>query len=264
MVGLLLAALSSASISYVSVRDETFGFMRQPQTIRSNTVVRGTDSRVAALLRAIEQPAMRAPVAGNLQIPLGGHSAAELQDAYFHRYFTDTADAITVRIRLKNGRTVSIVSNSQMPLMLPWVTYGLDNPAVTFDARLSRAIIALLPKSAPSYALLSGQGDMGWLPPDEKLDPTKIYVAEGLGRICLSGFVRKHPGVKMQIHLDAGWTTLPVLVFEGGPRLRLAPWTSRCAKGEAFAQDDTLLDPRLTKGPRFLPGPFLFYSLLRD
>lgn len=202
MLGFLLAALSSGSVSYVSVRDESFGFMRQPQIIRSTTVVRGSNPGVAVLLRALGQPPMPVPIAENLQIPLGGHRAADLRDAYFHNYFTDSSDTIIVRIRFKSGRTASIVSNSQMPLMLPWVTYGLADPLVTYDARLSRAIATLLPKSAPSYDLLSGQGDMGWRPPEEKFDPANAYIAEGLGGNCLRGYVREHPGVKMQIHVD--------------------------------------------------------------
>jgi hypothetical protein len=202
MVGLLLIAISSASVSYVSVRDESFDFMRTPSTITSTAVARGSDPRVARLLLAVAEIPMRVPIAANLRIPLGGHTASDLRGVYFHNYWYDTGNTITVRVRLKSGRTASVVSNSQMPLMLPWVTYGLADPTVTYDAGLSRAIAAFLPKSAPSYALLSGHGDMGWPYPDEPIDLDRAYSAEGLGGICLRAYARDHPGVKMQIHRD--------------------------------------------------------------
>lgn len=176
--------------------------MRKPQIITATAVTRGSDPRVSGLLRAVAHPAMPGPVAANLQISLGGHGASELRSVYFHNYFTDTGDTITVRIRLKNGHRVSVVSNSQMPLMLPWVTYGLDEPTVTYDARLSRAIAALLPKSAPSYDLLSGHGDMGWPQPGEAIDLVSTYSARSNGGNCLRQYIREHPEVKIRIHLD--------------------------------------------------------------
>lgn len=145
---------------------------------------------------------MPVPIASNLEIPLDGHSASDLRAVYFHNWWYDTGDTITVRIRLTNGRAVSVVSNSQMPLMLPWVRYGLSDPTVTYDARVSRAIAAILPKSAPTYGLLSGRGDMGWPNPDAPIDLDRAYSAEGLGGMCLQKFAEDHPGVKMQIHRD--------------------------------------------------------------
>jgi len=195
-------ALSGALLSYVSVQDVSFNFMRTPQVIRSAAVLRGSDVRVRPLLRALAQTAMPVPVPSNLNIPLGGHTASDVRDVYFHNYFTDTGDSIVVRVKLKAGGIETVVSNSQMPLMLPWVIYGLADPKVTYDARLSRAISQLLPKSAPSYALLSGRGDMGWRPPDEKFDPANAYFGEGLGGMCLRKFAEEHPGVKMEIHRE--------------------------------------------------------------
>jgi hypothetical protein len=198
MIGAI--ALSSALVSYVSVQDESFNFMRTPPVIKASFVWRGSDMRIKPLLRDIGQPAMPVPLASNLQIPLDGHTESDIRDVYFHTYWTDTDDSITVRVRLKNGRTQTVVSNSQMPLMLPWVTYGLTEPKVTYDARFSRAIASLLPRSAPSYALLTGHGDMSWRPADEHFDPNFTYSAEGLGGNCLRKYVAEHPGVTMQIH----------------------------------------------------------------
>jgi hypothetical protein len=208
----LLFALHAADVSYLSVRDDSFGFMRAPQTITASAVIRANDPRVPAFLRALQRPAAPTPIAENLQIPLSGHNAKDLRNAYFHNYFTDTGDTVTARLQLRDGRTISVVSNSQMLLMLPWVTYVLTQPAVTYDAGLTRAIVALLPKSAPSYELLLGRGDMGWPQPGDVLDLSRVYSAEGTGS-CFRQYGRDHAGVSEHIHIE-GNLSLPFYAQE--------------------------------------------------
>lgn len=97
----------------------------------------------------------RKPASANLGIHLREHSEQQLAAAYFHDYFTDTGDTVVVRMHERSGRMLTVVSNSQLPFMLPWVVYGDRTVETTYDANVGRAAVALLPKNAASREVVS-------------------------------------------------------------------------------------------------------------
>ncbi len=204
------ALFSAADVRNVQIRDSSFGFMRTPQTITADATVVAPDPRIAPLINAISAPVMRVPKKSNLRVSLKGHTEADLVNAYLHEFFTDSADFVEVRLHLRSGRVVSVVSGSQLPYMLPWVVYGIGDPFTTYNADITRAVVPLLSKDAPSLQLLGPKGfDISFEWPDQDADATKFYRADGLGGLCLSDYVQHHPGTKMHIHID-GSLSLPL------------------------------------------------------
>lgn len=176
--------------------------MRTPQTIESKTTIHAPDPRISALVDALASPPLSAPNAHNIGIKLKGHTKAQLRSGYFHDYFTDSGDTIEVWIRLRSGDVLSIVSNSQMPLMLPWVIYGAGAPITTYDANVARAIFALLPKNAPSRQVFDVHGMPGDFYWEDPGTAARHYRADGNGGECIRDYVARHPNVHEKIHFN--------------------------------------------------------------
>jgi hypothetical protein len=214
LVGLLIAATLSfpaADVQSVTVEDVSFDFMRKPQVIRAHAAIHVPDPRISELVKAIDAAPLMEPDAANLGLDLKGHTQAQLDDVYFHEYFTDTGDFIALRVHLRSGKTINVVSNSQLPYMLPWVIYGLRKPQTTYNADIGRAAAALLPASAPSQYLLNATAfsrSFDW-PTEGDSMADRLYRPNGLGGECLSSYVGEHPGTEMVVHRQGAFSLTP-------------------------------------------------------
>jgi hypothetical protein len=139
---------------------------------------------IAALVSAIEEPAVASPQLENLGItdpsleilretgkpPWHGakekawfdcsfadRSAVEkLLPSLFSFGVTDDYGSVEVLITFADGSATSITSDSHYEFMLPWKVERGGRTTATFNADIARAIVPLLPKKAANRGRLAG------------------------------------------------------------------------------------------------------------
>lgn len=148
---------------------------------------RSIDPRlIAALVLAVEEPAIATPQLANLGInetslksfrefadspkarqakekewfdcsfaDLG--AVENLLPSLFHSAVSDDFGAVDVHIAFADGSVVSITSNSHYEFMLPWSVERDGRTTVTYNADISRTIVPLLPKKAANRERLAGE-----------------------------------------------------------------------------------------------------------
>ena len=81
-----------------------------------------------------------------------------LSRIYRSGFHTDDYPSVNVRLTFEDGSAVTVSSNSQQPFMLPWTVELGGATHVTYNANISRAIAAILPKKTVNRPLISGEG----------------------------------------------------------------------------------------------------------
>ncbi|QQO09994.1 hypothetical protein [Breznakiella homolactica] len=71
-------------------------------------------------------------------------------------HWTDDYPYFQIQIFFKNGETITIQSESQLPFMLPWYISHSGKTAQTYNAQISTAVSALLPEDFPNKKRVSG------------------------------------------------------------------------------------------------------------
>jgi hypothetical protein len=144
---------------------------------------------VEALSAALAQPAITKPELGNLGITqewLEEQSSKEYpgsfvysapnQRALYKSSFTslpiieqvvpelfifsrtDDYPGVEVAVTFDDGTTLSATSYSQYLFMLPWKVTGISGTVSTYNADISRAVAALMPKKATNRYRIAGEG----------------------------------------------------------------------------------------------------------
>jgi hypothetical protein len=78
---------------------------------------------------------------------------------------TDDYPSMKVAIELSNGQTIVVSSHSQNPLMLPWCVGTNSDCVTTFNAHISEALYAILPKKFADRERLHDDDNFGGLAP---------------------------------------------------------------------------------------------------
>ena len=71
-------------------------------------------------------------------------------------WWTDDYPAVTVKVTLSDGSIREAFSNSQKSFMIPWVVKTASGSFPTYNARLSRAVAALMPPGGVNRSRLAG------------------------------------------------------------------------------------------------------------
>lgn len=77
---------------------------------------------------------------------------------YTESFHTDDYPCVSVRIEFENGTARTLSSTSQQPFMLPWKVDGGAHPEVTYNADISRALVAFMPKNDVNRERIGGAG----------------------------------------------------------------------------------------------------------
>jgi hypothetical protein len=147
---------------------------------------RSVDPRfIAALVSAVEEPAIAAPQLVNLGITeaslksLREFADSPLRKAKEKEWFdcsfadlsavekllpslfsfdaTDDYGVVKVQITFADGSVMSITSGSHYEFMLPWKVERDGRTTVSYNADISRALVPLLPKKAANRERLAGE-----------------------------------------------------------------------------------------------------------
>jgi len=73
-------------------------------------------------------------------------------------FHTDDYPGIHVQIDLADGSSATLSSHSQSPYMLPWSVTVAGTTHDTYDANISRALAAIMPKKTVNRERISGEG----------------------------------------------------------------------------------------------------------
>ncbi|MGH9699472.1 MAG: hypothetical protein ACRD52_08405 [Candidatus Acidiferrales bacterium] len=76
----------------------------------------------------------------------------------FNFVSTDDYPSVKVEATLEDGSSVSATSNSQYLFMLPWKVKRSGQEVATYNADISRAVVALMPKKSTNRSRIAGQG----------------------------------------------------------------------------------------------------------
>jgi len=81
-----------------------------------------------------------------------------LSRIYKSGFHTDDYPSVNVRLTFEDGSVATVSSNSQQPFMLPWKVELGGATQITYNANISRALTAILPKKTVNRARISGDG----------------------------------------------------------------------------------------------------------
>jgi hypothetical protein len=81
-----------------------------------------------------------------------------LSRVYRSGFHTDDYPSVNVRLTFEDGSTATVSSNSQQPFMLPWKVELGGATHITYNANISRALAAILPKKTVNRPRISGEG----------------------------------------------------------------------------------------------------------
>jgi hypothetical protein len=81
-----------------------------------------------------------------------------LSTVYESSFHTDDYPFVRVRLTFDDGTLITASSKSQQPYMLPWSIEIRDAKLVTYNANISRALNAILPKKTVNRSRISGNG----------------------------------------------------------------------------------------------------------
>lgn len=90
-------------------------------------------------------------------------TVADLLPAAFRFVKFDDYPQLKVTITLKDGGQWTCFSKSYYPFMLPWQVSRGDGKGTTYDADISRAIVALMPKGSLNRSRLGDEELKAWL-----------------------------------------------------------------------------------------------------
>jgi hypothetical protein len=79
-------------------------------------------------------------------------------DRYYDSSWTDDYTSLRVVVHRSGRSDIVLISDSQKAFMLPWTIERDAKVVKTFDARISRALAALLPNGYPNAPRVEGGG----------------------------------------------------------------------------------------------------------
>jgi len=82
----------------------------------------------------------------------------QLSTIYKSGFHTDDFPSVRVELDFEDGTVVTAVSRSQQPYMLPWQVEKAGAKIATYNARISRALAAVLPNKTVNRYRISGDG----------------------------------------------------------------------------------------------------------
>src|SRR5205807_354953 len=81
-----------------------------------------------------------------------------LSRTYTSGFHTDDYPSVQVQLTFEDGSLATMASDSQQPFMLPWKIEVDGVTHTTYNANVSRALAALLPKKTVNRPRISGDG----------------------------------------------------------------------------------------------------------
>jgi hypothetical protein len=117
-----------------------------------------------------------------------------LSTIYKSSFHTDDYPSVRVRLTFEDGTVMTASSRSQQPYMLPWSVERPDAKFVTYNANISRVLVAILPKKTVNRSRISGDGLVDILKTDisRAIEPeSNLLDAENRAASALSK-LRKH------------------------------------------------------------------------
>ncbi len=120
-----------------------------------------------------------------------------LSRIYKSGFHTDDYPSVQVLLTFEDGSDASLSSHSQQPFMLPWKIERNGATHVTFNANISRALAAMLPKKTVNRPRISGEGLLEILRTavDEALEPELNLLDAGNRAAGALAALRQHYSV---------------------------------------------------------------------